>query len=432
MKLRRAGVTSGLLWLSFLLGAAPARANPGYSVGAGHACNTCHIEPLGWKNPAIRDRRCTLDCRGCHLSPTGGGLRTTAGRYYGEQVLPAFGARPGDGVDPTVYLPPGYPKEGRYRLSEGFSGWWPGAKDHRAIRERYGRLNPEPKVEAGADIRLMGLAVQTLGDASLAAFPMEAQAYLAAHPAKRLTAYADVGVRGGPSGARRAAPWVRELFVMADDLPYNAYVRAGRFSPPYGWRVPDHTAFIRAGRFDQLRQVYGAEVGLAPGEGFANLALWRQGLPGWPGDLSPGGVGVTGQGGLRRLGYQLGLSFHAMRADAGEDELMAGPIFALNLHPFVYLGELDFRRLSTAGARTDSLATYHELRYERLRGLSPQLRFEALAADLSALREGLTQRVQLGAVWNPYRAIQLEADVRVTYGALRETAALLQVHIWIH
>src|SRR5688572_14044427 len=98
-----------------------ANATPFYGVGSGHACDTCHIEPLGWKNPPVKDRKCTLDCIGCQVTPTGGGMRTVTGRFYGEQVLPMYGERPADGIDPKVYLPRGFPSKGRYSLKEGFS-----------------------------------------------------------------------------------------------------------------------------------------------------------------------------------------------------------------------------------------------------------------------------------------------------------------------
>ena len=69
-----------------------------------------------------------LDCSGCHVVKTGGGLRTPVGDYYGMQALAMFGAHPGDGVDPEKYRDPddSYSTKGRYRLWDGFSGWQSG------------------------------------------------------------------------------------------------------------------------------------------------------------------------------------------------------------------------------------------------------------------------------------------------------------------
>lgn len=80
--------------LSLLLTVASARATPLYSVRAASECDTCHVEPVGWKNPALAQRQCSLDCNTCHVSPTGGGMREAAGLYFGREALPMFGQRP--------------------------------------------------------------------------------------------------------------------------------------------------------------------------------------------------------------------------------------------------------------------------------------------------------------------------------------------------
>jgi hypothetical protein len=438
-----------LLWVLGCFWVVPTAASPFYSAGSGHACDTCHIEPIGWKNPEVRDRRCTLDCQGCHVSPTGGGLRTPSGRYYGEQTMVRYGTHPGDGIDATVYLPKGFPAKGSYSLKEGFRGWWPGKLDHRTIQERYGVIDPNPKFSAGGDIRLMSLAFAQKGRFGAAAFPMEAQLYLSATPSNKFTAYADVGVRGSQQSVVPAsaldALWVREVFVMRRDMPYNGYVRAGRFSQPYGWRIQDHTAFIRAGRFDQFRQGYGVEYGVSPNEGWGNIAAWRQGLPGWPGDVLPGGLGVTAQGGVRRLGYQAGLSAHYMRADRagtflgnlfgaaadGTDEIMVGPMWAVNYYPFVYLGEADYRRTIKNGVAVDSWAVFNEVHWEWRKGVTPKVRLEAIDQNIG-VPSNTEVRMLLGAELNPYKYAQFDIATRIGASTGGFSADfLLQVHSWI-
>lgn len=421
-----AKLLSCLIWL--LGGISAAEATPYYSIGSGSTCNTCHIEPLNWKNPAIKDRRCTLDCKGCHISPTGGGLRTPFGRFYGEETLPIWGGRPSDGVDVDRYRPKGFPNKGQYSLFKGFSGWWPGKIPHREIPDRLGKINPTPKAQFGADFRMMNLLA---GDFGFQVFPMEAQAYLAYNPSQKLTFYADVGLQGAVGELSPEILWVRETFAMVHDLPYNSYIRAGRFTLPYGWRLPDHTALTRAGLFDQFRQAYGVEMGVIPNEGWLNLALWKQGLVGWPGDFQQPGIGVTAQGGVRKLGFQLGASVHAMKADpGGEDELMAGPLFALNLNPFIYLGEFDVRRTIANGVATDSLITLHEVRWQVARGVAPKLRYEWLDPVLNEVGDNI-HRVQAALELNPTRYFQLEFNARETLeaGFLR-TDVFVQLHGW--
>src|SRR5947207_2865024 len=125
----------GMLSLLCVAWASSAQATPFYSVGSGHACDTCHIEPMGWKNPKIK--------------------------------------------------------------------------------ERYGDINPTPVWQAGADLRAMTLAFDDVSGRGVAAFPMEAQVYLAVHPTPGLTAYTDLGVRGAENGLPNPSVhdllWVREL-----------------------------------------------------------------------------------------------------------------------------------------------------------------------------------------------------------------------------
>ena len=89
---------------------------PIYAITSAAACDTCHIEPLGWANPDVSARRCTLDCVGCHYSPAGGGLRTPDGQFYGKEVLPMYGERPSAFANPGKYRPKGFPKKGIYKF----------------------------------------------------------------------------------------------------------------------------------------------------------------------------------------------------------------------------------------------------------------------------------------------------------------------------
>lgn len=427
-----------------LLLALPASATPFYAVDSASRCNTCHVEPLGWANPARhRDRRCTLDCSGCHLSPTGGGARTPLGRYYGEEVLPMWGRRPSEAAEPERFLPDGYPTEGRYQLFEGFEGWWAGEVEFRTIDDRYGSITPSPVWQAGGDVRTMAvLPTDRVEGREFAAFPMEAQVYLAAHPLSNLTAYLDVGylgsVQDGPTGdgsGRDAIDvvWLRELHLMVHDLPHGAYARVGRFALPYGWRLPDHTAYSRRGMFDQYRQGYGAEVGAGANYGWGNLAVWRQGIENWPGDTLSPGAGVTAQGGVRMLGWQLGASMHVMQGrDGTADERMFGPMWAINAAPLTYLGELAWRRIGSGGDRTDAILQLHELRYVGIRGFTPKVRWEWEDAN-TLVRDDARHRMVLGFEWNPVRYLQMDVVYRREWviDQLDPSELLFQVHAWI-
>lgn len=423
-----------------------ALATPFYAIGSAHACNTCHVEPVGWHNPGTRrNRRCTLDCQGCHVSPTGGGLRTPLGDFYGREIVPMFGNRPSEHADPMRFWDGNAPTEGRYRIREGFSGWWPGPYQHRDIPDRYGNINPSPVWQVGGDYRVMAV-LPTDGDENreIVAFPMEVQTYLAVHPLSNLTAYLDLGIQGSQSrtfnnpGGQEAPQWndvlwLRELFVMVHDLPYAAWVRAGRFALGYGWRIPDHTAYMRKGMFDQNTQAYGVEAGISPNDSWANLAVYYRGIDEWPGERAtqPHGVGVTGQGGIHYLGWSLGGTLHYMSGrDGASDELMLGTLWAANFHPVTYLGEIDWRRdTDPSGEARDSFFAYHELQLMQVRGFTPKLRYEWTDTDIT-LADDHRSRLLFGFEWSPIRALVTDIVVRREFpvGGGGASEMLIQLH----
>lgn len=422
--------------------AAPALATPFHAINSASACATCHVEPVGWNNPeSIWDRDCTLDCQGCHVSPTGGGLRTPMGRFYGRQNLPTWGARPADFADPLRFAREGEPTEGRYSLFGGFDGWWGGDVDHTTIEDRLGNIDPDPVWLSGFDIRSMVVVPTSQTDSrDVAAFPMQMQGYLAVHPIENLTAYLDLGIQGSADRYESSGfdpheqIWLRELFVMVHDLPGNTYVRAGRFAPPFGWRLPDHTAFTRAGLdFDQFRQVYGGELGFAPNEWWANVAGYYQGIDAWPGEEGlPVGGGYTGQGGFRGLGYTIGATAHVFAGQDGYSEKAGGLMGGLNLDPIAYLGELDVSRIEPGGDLDGAtrLTALHEIQaYDLLRGFRPRLRYEWIDGNV-LYRDDHMHRIGVGAEWFPVHYMSVDLGYRAQLGPGQDpkSEVLLMLH----
>jgi hypothetical protein len=435
-----------------------AHATPFYSITAAHACSTCHVEPIGWSNPErVLDRRCTLDCQGCHVSPTGGGLRTPMGRFYAQESLGMWGRRPSDSADPMRFHDGNAPTEGRYRLGKGFEGWWPGEVEFRTIDDRLGHIRPDPQWQIGGDYRTLSIYPTDGSDRDITAFPMQIDTYLAAHPLPNLSAYLDVGLQGsqqrtfdelgGDDDEEKVhfatdILWLRELYVMLHDLPGGTYVRGGRIPLPYGWRLPDHTAFTRADMFDQYRHAYGVETGWAPNEFWTNMAVYYQGIDDWPGEVDlPHGGGVTMQGGVRQLGYTVGGSLHVFAGADGYREYMAGPMFGLNLFPVAYLGELAMRRtagvdldetaaLGDLGART-SLFALHEVQLMAVQGLTPRLRYEWTDRNVLYAQDHV-HRLMAGVQWDILWSLQLDLSWRQAFRPATEgrdsSELLLQVH----
>jgi hypothetical protein len=314
-------------------------------------------------------------------------------------------------------------------------------------------VDPDPKLSGGGDLRLMGYFPIASDTENAAFFPMEAELYGAFRPMRNLVLYADLGLDSSRSGlnllpsdtpageAAGALEYLRlrELFVKYDRLPYNIYVRAGRFAPPYGWRIPDHTSFIRRDLgFDQNRQVYGVEAGVNPNYLFANVAVFHQGLDAWPGDDQPPGNGAALTAGYRELGWHAGGSLQALSLADGTSQLMAGPLWALNFWPVTYLGELDFRHDGDVDPN-NGLYAYHEVVYEAVQGVDVQAKFDWKDPDLR-FKDDHQNRYTLGLLLKPYTYTELQVQYRRTNvgggffslgGELQAQEALVQVHGWL-
>jgi len=421
-------------------------AQPGYALRSANDCGTCHVEPTDWANPEVKDRLCSLNCTTCHISPAGGGLRTPSGLYYGRESVPWFGHRPSAHAAPREN-----PTDGQYDFLKGFSGWAPGQTPSGSVADRYGNIDPDPKFVAGADLRAMAYFPLAEGDYA-SVFPMQADLYGAARLSRHLQLYADVGLYSSRStfaldeAYRSTRPSaldylkIDELFVKYDRLPYNGYVRAGRLAPTYGWRIPDHTSFIRRDLgFGETRSWFGVEAGINPNYPYANLALFYQGLDFWPGETSATGVGAAASAGVRELGWQAGGNVHVLTLADGGLDVAAGPQWGINWNPVVYLGEFDYRRLGDGeGDATSALFAYHEVQWLFHRGLAAKLKYDWMDPSLDYKDDHLN-RVALGLDIAPYTSFELEPQYRRTWrgggffasgGELASHEVIVMAHGW--
>lgn len=432
-------------FLLLIAAASAAQATPAYSIRAARACNTCHIEPIGWLDPPKPERGCTLDCQACHTNRSGGGLRNAYGRFYARQVLPTFALedRPAEHANPEAHRsgPEDKSSKGRYRLFEGFSGWQrTGTTPVEEIEDRVGDIDPERKFRAGFDARLM--AHMPLG-AESSVFPMQMDAHAWGDIHDAVNVYGTVGLAGrrartiqDPDVGSRVQELitVRELAVEYDkDLPMNGYVRAGRFRKPYGWRIPDHTAFTRNRLgYGQFNQVWGVEGAINPNYPWLRAAAFVQGWDiGWQ-DRAPPGIGVSATGGFRELGWQAGGSFEALQLFAGETRITTGPLWGLNAYPFTYLGELDvrFQTQNQAGWQ-NSMHLFQEVSYWITRGVTALVGHTWLRNGI-ARPENEVMRFFMGTRWDALAGVQFAGQYRlnVVDGSVAGHEFLLWTHLY--
>ncbi|MEO1482171.1 MAG: hypothetical protein AAFU77_08685 [Myxococcota bacterium] len=416
-------------------------ATPIYAIRSANRCDTCHIEPIGWYDPPEKkDRACTLDCQACHVNRTGGGLRNSYGRYYGDEVLPTFSfdVRPSAFSDPEAHRGPNDPSvRGVYNIFDGFSGWQSGDKPIDQIHDRTGDIDPDPDFQAGFDTRFL-LIQPDEGDSVF--FPMQLDLHAWGRIVESVNIYGTAGLQG-----RRARTvddpnigteldelaTIRELVLEYDGVPYNGYVRAGRFQKPYGWRHPDHTLFTRNTiGFGQYGQVYGVEAGINPNYPFAQVAAFYQGIDSFPGDLAPEGAGASATFGYRDLGYQIGGSFESLFLESGETQYTFGPMFGLNFYPFVLMGEIDYRMTSGDDGSTGGLFAFAEANYLIYQGITALVYYGYAVPDLDATDLTIS-RITGGLQWDVLPSVQLAAQYRYnTVDGENDTEFLLWTHLW--
>ena len=287
------------------------------------------------------------NCNLCHHNPTGGGMRS----LYASQYL----------VPTEMVIRP-------------------------LPAERLEKIQPQvsESITIGTDIRMIHhYADEKRRPPELDFFQMQGDLYLRFQADERLSAYMDRGTSS-----------TLEIFGLAYVLPWNGFVKFGRFTPAFGWKFDDHRQFTREGRsgdnlppdlfFEPPSQTdVGIEVGLYPGRFFLVAALLN-GAFGNSFDTDDE-LGHTVQLGYRfdlgPLGFVAGGSW-LRNVESGGLRSAGGPFGALNVGPFTWLGEVDWSNLDGDTSERTALLTSHEVTWQLLRGLDLRGVFNYADPDL--------------------------------------------------
>lgn len=448
-----------------------ALALPQYAARAGRTCDNCHILP-DWDTPVFSQRKRNLSCQTCHVDPAGGGMRTTAGRYYSRATLAmiATSPRPYDDWDRNFpglgrrdratpydeYMPVGpanFTDAAAYKDSLHDKWAWgtpPGDTRYGPFAGRYKELNPDPVLRIGADIRLATLVSQ-----STLIFPMQFDIGTALHPVHHFTALMNIGARGQSSGYSDTfddshSPYFRELFAMTNEWPYQTYAKAGRFVPSYGLRLDDHTNRIRRefeldGSLPESR-VLGVEVGAVASYPFLQASYFKltskyQEPDPWDILDVDDGWGAALNLGWRALGWSAGASAIARRRplDEGGDTDTFGlygsfnPWFFSSRIPLTLQGEIDVGSVQRAsGRKADKLVGYGELGWLVWNGVNLIIAYDWSDPDRDVVDDH-SGRIQFGGQLVVFPGVTFEARVRHLDVATEEgdgTDLFLQMHLW--
>lgn len=400
---------------SILCLAGTAGATPLHSMQAAEKCDTCHEMPdrsnPKWieENYKISERKCRLSCGGCHVNPSGGMLRNKAGFTYGTKTLPW-----------------------KTNIPEEIQSGLNIIKNNRFIT-------------IGGDFR--GLILSREGsDVNPLFFPMQADFYANANVGNHIALLAQIGMERGGNSA------VREEFIMLKDFPHNSYIKAGKFIPPYGLRLEDHTAFIRSKiNFDQSQPgsyVSGYEAGAEPVLVFARFSQFNADVTPAVGNTSKTARGFSGVAGWQGLWLHLAASYMDIKdfaiSPAGTKDRSAYGVFGAvrpkwlpYLNRLTYFFERDFRRdhsdENNGSKDEDADITFHELDYRIAKGANLKLRYETYEPDNSNTTDPNEQkRYVAGVDLYPYPFTELNIQYRFkeeeNEGNISEY--LLLAHIW--
>jgi hypothetical protein len=346
---RAASLTAALTILLAALAPRAAQAEPRFAARFGFACVVCHV------------------------NPTGGGLRTPYGRdvFEKQQLTFSPGNDAVEGLDFDPRISDRLTLGGDYRLA---FIWQPKRKP-----------DDPPAVTP-----TMWITLPT----KLTFFPMQVDTYVGADLSRHVTLYTDVGANGS-----------FEAFGLIHGLPLGTYFKAGYFIPPYGTKLPNHTAVHRQPfLFQPTDKDAGVEVGIARSWLDAQVAV-QNGSPGSPFDQAyrpaiSSRLALIGD--LWGLKTTLGGSWRLNTFDVQSqdaqgnpqtlttNDMQAGPFLWLSLGRLTYIGEADIRIKDDASklnaqnkaTRSGYYVVYNELMLLASRGVDLGVTYEYMDRDV--------------------------------------------------
>ena len=392
------------------------------------------LAPRGAGTVPLYASRTGLACGSCHFDPNGGGPRNEFGFAFAKK---------------------------RHSLDEEPEG--SPFKDL-TLTNRVGEQMP---VYLGVNQRFMLLTnTQTKSDSldRLGFFSMESAIHIAFQPHPRLTLVYTNDVFAAVQNS--TTPRQKDAYGMFTGLPWDGYVRAGRFRVPFGLRMDDHTVATRVGFLDFVGGTFlpydprqpdmGLEIG-AERAGFFGRAAYTNGRANVIG-ADPHAETKTLKLGHRAPWFEGAVSLYD---DYAKNRPGAGQPINMRQTRWGFYGLSHWRELSLLGEvaagtdqgaaggtgitpyvptdKTNLLAWWAELDYAVSRSLNLRTRYDYMVTDRSsdpAVRDAATfSRWALEGEWVPVPFAELRGTLRhIDYkenqglGVDNENQAYLQFH----
>jgi hypothetical protein len=346
--------------------------------------------------------RTGLPCSVCHVNPAGGGLRTAYGRdvFEKQQLTLGPGSDAVQGLDFDPRVSDRFTIGGDFRLAS-------------IAQPKRSSNPPAPQPET--------LFIKT--PTKFTFFPMQADVYMGAEISRHVTLFTDVGANGS-----------FEAFGLLHDLPGGTYLKAGYFIPPYGTKLPNHTAAMRQPiGFQPTGKDAGVEIGLTRPWLDAQVAI-QNGELGSPLDQSlrpsvSARLALIHDFGPLKLTFGPSFRwnpFDVQVTDTGGNqktltsiEVQEGAFLWLALGRLTYIGEFDFHIKEDAtklnaqnkATRSGPFVAYNELMLLAARGVDFGVTWEFMDRDIYSGGESLQRFGVQGSVF-PAAFTEVQAFVR--------------------
>lgn len=191
----------------------------------------------------------------------------------------------------------------------------------------------------------------------------------------------------------------REIWMKVSNLPLNSYVKVGRTLLPYGLRLMDDEAFIRANTgYTYGRHDLAGEIGLEPGplSVVANLTNTH----------------FSSVGSVVFRNFRVGGSYGAVTD--GSKFTTYGPFAGASYGPFTLLAEVDFIEAASGDSTIRKVAQFYELNVVPVQGTNVKATYEYFDRNTKiANRRDGQQRITLGAEVFPIQYMQVGLYYRI-------------------
>lgn len=228
-----------------------------------------------------------------------------------------------------------------------------------------------------------------------------------------------------------------EGYGIVKILPGNGYIKAGVFTPNYGIRIDDHTAYTRQGLiFNPFYREAGVEIGFFPEDWLYASASVGSNLSDFTSNYTKdptytARVELTPRFG--QVGLMLGGSYASVKLDGGEGTLntsMYGGFFGFGFDEFSLLAEYDFANdLYLSDSKSNMIMI--EAAYGIITGLDAVVRYDKIDRNTDVDSDEI-KRLILGLEFHPFSFIELRPQYRLVMEdpPFDNDLFVLQLHFW--